>query len=46
MELGEGKEIKTMVKMYFDEDADLSILKDKTIAIVGYRSTRADRCYL
>ncbi len=25
-----------MVKVYFDEDADLSLIKDKTIAILGY----------
>ena len=25
-----------MVKVYFDEDADLSLIKDKTIAIIGY----------
>lgn len=25
-----------MVKMYYDQDADLSLLKDKTIAIIGY----------
>lgn len=25
-----------MAKMYFDDDADVSILKDKTIAILGY----------
>jgi ketol-acid reductoisomerase len=27
-----------MVKVYYDSDADLSILKDKTIAIIGYGS--------
>ena len=27
-----------MVKMYYDEDANLEILKDKTIAIIGYGS--------
>ncbi len=27
-----------MVKMYYDKDADLGILKDKTIAIIGYGS--------
>jgi len=25
-----------MVKIYYDQDADLSILKDKTVAIIGY----------
>jgi len=25
-----------MVKVYYDEDVDLSILKDKTIAVIGY----------
>ncbi|MEM2507942.1 MAG: hypothetical protein QXF11_00965, partial [Candidatus Hadarchaeales archaeon] len=25
-----------MAKIYYDKDADLSILKDKTIAIIGY----------
>lgn len=25
-----------MVKMYYDQDADLGLLKDKTIAIIGY----------
>lgn len=25
-----------MVKVYFDQDADISILRDKTIAIIGY----------
>lgn len=27
-----------MVKMYYDSDADLGVLKDKTIAIIGYGS--------
>jgi len=27
-----------MVNMYYDSDADLSILKDKTIAVIGYGS--------
>ena len=27
-----------MVKMYYDKDADLSVLKNKTIAIIGYGS--------
>jgi ketol-acid reductoisomerase len=27
-----------MVKMYYDKDADLSILKDKTVGIIGYGS--------
>ena len=27
-----------MIKMYYDQDADLGILKDKTIAIIGYGS--------
>jgi len=27
-----------MVKMYYDKDADLGILKDKTIAVIGYGS--------
>ena len=27
-----------MVKMYYDSDADLGILKDKTVAIIGYGS--------
>lgn len=27
-----------MVKMYYDSDADLNLLKDKTIAIIGYGS--------
>lgn len=27
-----------MVKMYYDQDADLSLLKDKTIAVIGYGS--------
>ena len=27
-----------MTKMYYDKDADLSLLKDKTIAILGYGS--------
>ncbi|MFC1669796.1 ketol-acid reductoisomerase [Spirochaetota bacterium] len=27
-----------MAKMYYDEDADLNILKDKTIAVIGYGS--------
>ncbi|HCJ66130.1 MAG TPA: ketol-acid reductoisomerase, partial [Elusimicrobia bacterium] len=25
-----------MVKMYYEQDADLGLLKDKTIAIIGY----------
>ena len=25
-------------KVYYDDDADLSLLKDKTIAIIGYGS--------
>jgi ketol-acid reductoisomerase len=25
-----------MAKIYYDQDADLSLLKDKTIAIIGY----------
>ena len=25
-----------MLKIYYDKDADLEILKDKTIAIIGY----------
>ncbi|MCX5702991.1 MAG: ketol-acid reductoisomerase, partial [Candidatus Omnitrophica bacterium] len=25
-----------MAKIYYDQDADLSFLKDKTIAIIGY----------
>ena len=25
-----------MVKIYYDQDADLGLLKDKTIAIIGY----------
>jgi len=28
----------TMAKIYYDADADLSLLKDKTIAIIGYGS--------
>lgn len=27
-----------MVKMYYDNDADLNLLKDKTIAVIGYGS--------
>ena len=27
-----------MAKMYYDEDADLNVLKDKTIAVIGYGS--------
>ncbi len=27
-----------MIKMYYDKDADLALLKDKTIAILGYGS--------
>lgn len=27
-----------MVKLYYDNDADLSLLKDKTIAVIGYGS--------
>jgi ketol-acid reductoisomerase len=27
-----------MAKMYYDSDADLSVLKDKTIAVIGYGS--------
>ncbi len=27
-----------MVKMYYDSDADLNLLKDKTIAVIGYGS--------
>ena len=27
-----------MVEMYYDKDADLSLLKDKTIAVIGYGS--------
>src|SRR3954469_9297401 len=27
-----------MTKMYYDKDADLALLKDKTIAILGYGS--------
>jgi ketol-acid reductoisomerase len=27
-----------MVKMYYDSDADLGVLKDKTIAVIGYGS--------
>ena len=27
-----------MAKMYYDNDADLSVLKDKTIAVIGYGS--------
>lgn len=27
-----------LVKMYYDQDADLSLLKDKTIAVIGYGS--------
>ncbi|MEW6234534.1 MAG: ketol-acid reductoisomerase [Candidatus Omnitrophota bacterium] len=27
-----------MVKMYYDDDADLGLLKDKTVAIIGYGS--------
>lgn len=27
-----------MVKMYYDNDADLNLLKDKTVAIIGYGS--------
>ena len=25
-----------MAKIYYDQDADLGLLKDKTIAIIGY----------
>jgi ketol-acid reductoisomerase len=31
----ENQEVK-MVKIYYDQDADLNLLKDKTIAIIGY----------
>jgi len=27
-----------MAKMYYDDDADLSLLKGKTLAIIGYGS--------
>jgi len=27
-----------LVKMYYDNDADLNLLKDKTIAVIGYGS--------
>ena len=27
-----------MAKMYYDNDADLNVLKDKTIAVIGYGS--------
>jgi ketol-acid reductoisomerase len=27
-----------MTKMYYDKDADLGILKNKTIAVIGYGS--------
>ena len=30
------KEGENMAKIYYDKDADLNILKDKTIAVVGY----------
>jgi len=26
-----------MAKMYYDKDADLKLLKGKTVAIIGYR---------
>ncbi|HOP65332.1 MAG TPA: ketol-acid reductoisomerase [Spirochaetota bacterium] len=29
---------RTMAKMYYEKDADISILKDKTIAVIGYGS--------
>jgi ketol-acid reductoisomerase len=32
------EEGKTMAKMYFDKEADLKALKDKTVAILGYGS--------
>ncbi|MDD5356358.1 MAG: ketol-acid reductoisomerase, partial [Candidatus Omnitrophica bacterium] len=25
-----------MLKIYYDNDADLGILKDKTVAVIGY----------
>jgi len=27
-----------MAKIYYEKDADISILKDKTIAVIGYGS--------
>jgi len=30
-----------MVKMYYDKDADLEVLKNKTIAVIGYGSQGA-----
>jgi len=27
-----------MAKMYYDKDADLNVLKNKTIAVIGYGS--------
>ena len=27
-----------MARMYYDEDANLDLLKDKTVAIIGYGS--------
>jgi len=31
-------EVKKMVKIYYDKDADLSYLKNKTVAVIGYGS--------
>src|SRR3990167_6355114 len=31
-----GRERKNMAKIYYDQDADLNLIKDKTIAIIGY----------
>ena len=30
-----------MVDVYYDKDADLSVISDKTIGMVGYGSARA-----
>jgi ketol-acid reductoisomerase len=31
-----ASKVEDLVKVYFDEDANISVLKDKTIAIIGY----------
>ena len=37
----EGEEVLYMVKIYYDKDADFDVLKNKTIAVIGYGSQGA-----